>query len=113
MLFMASLMFMIGHVFLLSPQVTQAVTVPSPNTLVHHDTAKHATEKHNPCPTELHDFSYTRVQELSVDLCDFVFSHVYFGIFDLARTAFVSVNIISDEHLPVRLPLAQKTHLLI
>lgn len=113
MLFMTSLMFMLGHVSLLNPQVTQAVTVPSSNTLVHHDTTEHQSEKHNPCPTELHEFSYARTQEFSTEICGFVFSHVHSQIFDSVLVPFIPVGVIFDEHLPVRLPLAQKTHLLI
>ncbi len=111
MLFMASIMFMVGHVFLLTPQMAQASTSSPSNVLVHHDTAEHDAEKHNPCPTELHELSYVRIQEVSPDLCDFTLTNVYFEIFDSLFTPLVSVDIIPDESLPARLPLAQKTHL--
>ena len=114
MLFVASLLFVVGHVFLLNPQTAQAAdSNPSSHTVAHHDTAQHDTEKHSPCPAELHDLSYTRAQELSADIGDLALHYAYFEIFDLVYRPFVSVKIISHEHLPVRLPLAQKTHLLI
>ena len=111
MLFMASLLFMVGHVFLLNPQSVQAATNSPSNLPIHHDTTEHRAEKHVPCPAELHQFSYVRAQDPSLDVCDFTFNHVLFASFDITLDSFTSSEIILDRHLPPLLPLAQKTHL--
>lgn len=112
-LFFATVFFSFGHTF-------SSFAVAFANDQAHKDEVPHApdSENHSPCPTEMHQTTSNRTtsdEDYSPSLGDF--EHCTFAAsnsdFVFPENHSISSYLFAREKLPPRLPLQQKTQLLI